>query len=71
MFTLEKSFQDLLAESGVGRIDPEKELVVVHTTTAGTRAALRMAANLGNGLYTHIRLIAARIVPYSQLPRCG
>ena len=64
MFTLEKTFQDLLAESGVGQGEPEKELVVVHTTTTGSRAALRLAANLGNGLYTHIRLIAPRIVPY-------
>ena len=67
MFTLEKTFQDLMAETGAGQGEPEKELVVVHTTTTGTRAALRMAANLGNGLYTHIRLIAPRIVPYPLL----
>jgi hypothetical protein len=64
MSTSEKIAQERAADKTEEFFAPENELVVVHTTAAATRAALHAAARLGSGLYTHIRLIAPRIVPY-------
>ena len=61
MPTLERSI-----EPQTGAIDDaaERELVVVHTSVAATKVALQTAAQLGNGLYNRIRLIALRVVPF-------
>ena len=64
MFTAEKSFQDWAVDEKEEHFETKSEMVVVHTTAGGTRSALRAAAILGDGLYSHIRLIAPRVVPY-------
>ncbi len=64
MFGSGNSVFDFQAEADDWPFETEKELVVVHTTAACTRAALHMAARFGNGPFRRIRLIAPKVVPY-------
>ncbi len=61
MRKLQSSIQPVKAGIGNGS---DREIVVLHTHAKGTASALRMAASLGNGLYSRIRLIALRVVPF-------
>lgn len=45
--------------------DYSLEILVLHTTTAGTLRALQTAARLANGLAAQIRLLVLQLVPYA------
>jgi len=47
-----------------GRPEGQLEIVVLHTTTAETLAALRAAGTLAQGLAAKIRLLVVQVVPF-------
>ena len=54
----------LLGTAGSKISDCSLEVIVLHTTTAGTLKALRTAAGLAEGLAARIRLLVLQVVPY-------
>jgi len=56
--------QRLFGKAGSETSDCSLEVIVLHTTTAGTLKALRTAAGFAEGLAARIRLLVLQVVPY-------